>query len=163
MIRALVGILYESLKGYRQPKHIEASIPLTISVESELSYAQRERTREIAKENLSLIKGETKYLSENQIAFIVPSIRIGQNYLAGAESKPLNVVLDLPAGKISLQAVGESYEQIGKDIAVAKYLIAAQISKMPETDRRIYGEYLREGYKTHKNAGKNLAIGVTHN
>src|SRR5438093_2215420 len=49
------------------------------------------------------ILGETADISRTGIGFIVPSIRIKEKYLVGQE-RNLNVEIDLPTGKVFMQA-----------------------------------------------------------
>ncbi|CAN5706007.1 hypothetical protein BH18ACI1_BH18ACI1_08340 [soil metagenome] len=92
------------------------------------------------------ITGETKDLSKSGIAFIVPSIRLKENYLVG-ENRTLNAELDLPNGKISMKIVGLRYEQIGKHISASKFLIGAKILQMTDENREVYETFLRDGKK----------------
>ncbi len=90
------------------------------------------------------IRGETKDLSKTGIAFIVPSIRIREYYLVGA-SRPLNVEVDLPNGKIRMQMVGMRYEQIGIHDSVSDFLVGAKITKMDKADREVFEDFLQLG------------------
>lgn len=164
MIRTLVSRLHESLKVYLLPSRRKICIPVTISVERESNGVRRQDTgRLVRQETMPTIKGETKDLSENGIAFIVASVRLGQDYLVGA-GRPLNVVLDLPTGKICFRAVGLRHKPVGQNASASKYLIGARILQISEADRRIYAQYLRHGYKAQDLENKRLAtLGVTNN
>lgn len=106
-------------------------------------------------ENLSMA-GETVDLSSTGIGFIVSSIRIKENYLVG-EGRTLNIELDLPAGKVQMQIVGQRYEQIGQHISTSRYLIGATISKITEENREAYEYFMRYGDNRKKGS---FALGV---
>lgn len=88
--------------------------------------------------------GETQDLSAAGVAFFVPSIRIKENYLVG-DCSTLNAEMDLPAGKVQMQIVGQRYEQVGEHQSVARYLIGASILQMKAEDREIYENFLLQG------------------
>ena len=102
------------------------------------------------------ITGETKDLSQTGIAFVVSSIRLKENYLVG-EGRTLNAELDLPSGKIKMQIVGQRYEQVGKHISTANFLIGAKILRMTAENRELYQDFLRVGRK--RKAGS-LKLGI---
>ncbi len=94
-------------------------------------------------ENL-FVWGETQDLSRSGIAFLVPSIRIKENYLVGG-GRFLVAELDLPNGKISMKIVGQRYEQVGEHISTARYLVGASIQEITEENREAYNHFLRYG------------------
>lgn len=106
-------------------------------------------------ENL-VITGETQDLSRSGIAFIVPSIRIKENYLVG-EERILNAELDLPDGKVRMQIVGRRYEQVGEHISTSRYLVGAKITQMSREDYEAYELFLRYGNKRKKGS---LELGI---
>jgi hypothetical protein len=108
--------------------------------------------------NNLFLTGETKDLSQTGIAFIVSAVRVNEYYLVG-EGRTLNAELDLPNGKIKLQIVGQRYEQVGKHISVAQYLIGAKILYMTEENREVYEHFLRYGKKMKKGTGT-LQLGI---
>ncbi|MGI8493722.1 MAG: PilZ domain-containing protein [Pyrinomonadaceae bacterium] len=168
MIRKLVQYLNEYLRGYLLPPpsvRRKICVPAKISIESDSKGLRNSETGKLVmRENSSALstKCETRDLSENGLAFVVSSIRLGQNYLVGQAGKPLDVTLDLPSGKICFQAVGQRYEPLDEAASAAKYLIGAKITRISETDRRIYMEYLERGYKTSTD-NKALSLGISNN
>ena len=102
------------------------------------------------------ITGETKDMSKTGIGFIVPAIRIQENYLVGG-SRTLNVELDLPGGKVGMQVVGMRYEEVGEHISTARFLVGAKIMQISDEDREIYEYFLRHGNKRKKGS---FALGV---
>lgn len=108
--------------------------------------------------NLS-VRGETKDFSNTGIAFVVPSIRLRENYLVG-ENRTLDAELNLPGGKIKMRIVGQRYEQLGDEhSSTTSYLIGATIAQVSDGDREIYDEFLRSGIRTKINAGT-LEFGI---
>jgi hypothetical protein len=160
MIRTLVNRLNEYFKIHSLPSRQEVCVPVTISIKPELNSVRCKTTGKLVMQGATpIIKGETKDLSENGIAFIVACIRVGQNHLVG-EGKTINVVLDLPNGKVHFQALGQRYQPLGTDAAATKYLVGARIVRISETDRKAYEHYLRHGCKAQKAQNKSLALGI---
>jgi hypothetical protein len=160
MIRKLVRRLNESVVGRLSPERRKIQVPIAVSIKSEITGLRHGKTGKLVmSEELPVLRGETVDLSSEGFAFVVPCIRIGQNYLVGA-GKTLNVELDLPKGKVHFQAVGQRYEPISRDASVIKYLIGARISQMSERDREIYTEYLEHGVKAEKSGVKKLVFGT---
>lgn len=102
------------------------------------------------------ISGETKDLSKTGIAFIVSSIRLREYYLVG-EQRTLNAELDLPNGKITMQIIGQRYEQVGLHLSETKFLIGATITKISEDARDAYEHFLSHGKKRGK---ETFALGI---
>lgn len=96
-------------------------------------------------------------MSKTGIAFIVPAIRLREYYLVG-ERRTLNAEIDLPSGKIQMQIVGQRYEQVGKHISEARFLIGATIIRIDAQQREAYEEFLQFGKK--RNKAKGLALGI---
>lgn len=175
MIRKLVSRFNESLRDYLSSSSSSSSsrrrnicVPVTISIMPEdpcrLSRRGGRRSEpEIDDESATLsVKGVTKDLSENGLAFIVPSVRLGQHYLVGQARLTLGITLDLPNGKVCFKAVGERYEQFGESASAAvKYLIGASITEISVADRNAFTEYLRQAQKAQKS--EKLALGVSNN
>lgn len=99
------------------------------------------------------VRGNTKDLSLNGIAFVVPSIRLREYYLVG-ENRLLDVELSLPSGKIKMRVVGRRYEQVGDENSSAtSYMIGASIEEITDEDRKTYEDFLFTGIKTGVKAG----------
>ena len=168
MIRKLVGRLNESLRGYLSPQtslRRNICVPVTISIKTEESgVLRRADTGKLLMDGetaIRSVKGETKDLSENGLAFVVPSVRIGRNYLVGQTRQTLSVTLDLPNGKVCFKAVGERYEPVGETGSAAiKYLIGARITEISAADSKAYSEYLQQAKKAES---KGLALRTTNN
>lgn len=170
MIRKLVERLNEYLKDYMSPPSSarrKICVPVTVTIEPESINLRRRDTGKLVLEKDSpssaalIVKGKTSNLSAEEISFVVPSVRLGQHYLVGQNSKPLNITLDLPGGKVCFQAAGQRYEPVGDDTCATKYLIGAQITRISEADSNAYREFLENGYKNYSADGKKLPLGVT--
>ncbi len=98
----------------------------------------------------SALDGYTYDLSQGGISFIVPAIRIGNDYLTG-DNRRLHIVLELPAARqISFQAVAVRYHQIeandggGNNDGRKNYLVGARIAKIDEDTSRILTDFLKQ-------------------
>ena len=87
------------------PARYSFQVPIKIWFEPEYKTGKLQ----MPAENL-FVWGETHDLSRSGIAFVVPSIRIKENYLVGAGTRPLNAELDLPNGRAQMQLSGRRYE-----------------------------------------------------
>ena len=137
------------------------SFPMTVSIEPNGqtgSLRRRDTGRLVAKEEAPKFNGETKDFSANGIAFIVPFIRLGGNYLVG-EGRTLNVKLTLPNGNVAMQVVGQRYEQVGQHTSVPKYMVGAKIVAMDSRDRGLYEDYLN----LRKSNSADLALHLSQN
>ena len=72
------------------------------------------------------------------LALIVPAIRIGEHYLAGADRK-LHVKLDLPSGPVEMKVVTVRYEDLEDG---SGYLIGARILEISDADRASFEKYV---------------------
>lgn len=144
MIRKLISKFSETIAEQVVPTRKNLEIPIKIWFEPERNTGKLR----MPSENLT-ITGKTRDLSSSGIGFIVNAIRIQENYLVG-EGRVLNAELDLPNGKVRMQIVGRRYEQVGKHISTARFLVGAEITKISENDRETYFDFLRNGNKLRK-------------
>ena len=87
---------------------------------------------------LPKLDGYTLDVSATGLALIVPAIRIGEHYLAGADRK-LHVKLELPTGPVEMKVASVRYEGLDDD---SGYLIGAQILEMSDADRASFEKYV---------------------
>jgi PilZ domain len=87
------------------------------------------------------IEGHTLDVSTSGLALIVPVIRVGEHYLAG-EDHALQIMLELPTGKVELSARPVRYERLDEDESETGYLIGVNIAEMNDADRARYEEYV---------------------
>lgn len=113
--------------------------------------------QEIAK-NMAM-PGETVDLSRTGIAFLVSSIRDKEKYLVGQERK-LNIEIDLPSGKVSMQVIGRRYEKVGVHLSMEKFLVGAQIVRLESESNAAYDHFLRNGAGRRKRSAGSLELGI---
>jgi len=87
---------------------------------------------------LPTLDGYTLDFSVTGLALIVPAIRIGEHYLAGADRK-LHIKLELPSGPIEMKVASVRYESLEDDTG---YLIGARIVEMSDSDRKSFERYV---------------------
>jgi len=84
------------------------------------------------------LDGYTMDVSITGLALVVPAIRIGEHYLAGADRK-LHVKLDLPSGPVEMKVVTVRYEDLEDG---GGYLIGARILEISDADRATFEKYV---------------------
>lgn len=147
MLRQLVTKLSERFrKRFVSPRReLRELLPIKITLPppavAVMAGAAGEQRRVSAETQGFALKGKVRDLSDDGIAFIVPFIRLGENYLAG-ENKILNAEISLPDATVIAQIVGHRYKPIGDAIPATEYLIGARIVWMSEADRGAYKAYL---------------------
>ena len=87
---------------------------------------------------LPTLDGYTLDVSTTGLALVVPAIRIGEHYLAGADRK-LHVKLELPSGPVEMKVATVRYESLEDDTG---YLIGARIVEISDTDRVSFEKYV---------------------
>jgi hypothetical protein len=90
---------------------------------------------------LTALEGHTLDVSRTGLALIVPAIRIGEHYLAGADRK-LHVKLELPTGSVEMKVATVRYESLEESREETGYLIGARITDMSDADRATYDSYI---------------------
>jgi hypothetical protein len=73
------------------------------------------------------------------LTLVVPSIRVGGDYLTLEENR-LKIVLALPSGPVELLCSPVRFEQLAGDEG---YLVGVRILEMSDDERRLYAEHLR--------------------
>jgi hypothetical protein len=106
----------------------------------------------------SCIHGETADISRTGIGFIVPAIRIKEKYLVG-QQRNLNIEVDLPTGKVYMQALGCRYEKVGIHISAERFFVGAQILTLTGTDRENYETFLTNGNRA-PSAASRVGMGI---
>lgn len=101
--------------------------------------------------------GETRNLSRTGMAFIVPSIRINENYLVG-DGRVLNVEIDLPGARVRMKCIGQQYERLETRGGCSKYLVGVEIESLAADQRALYEAFL-DGPQQ-KQAAAALALGA---
>lgn len=146
MIRKLIARFNKSITERVHSARYDCEFPISIAFEP------NHKTGKLSAplENISL-KGVSRDLSETGIAFVVPSIRLKENYLVG-ENRTLCAELDLPNGRVRMIVAGQRYEQISDEhTSTTKYLIGAKIVSMNDADKEIYEYFLHNSDNFKKN------------
>ncbi|HEY0101160.1 MAG TPA: hypothetical protein VGB76_19700 [Pyrinomonadaceae bacterium] len=86
------------------------------------------------------LAGHTRDMGEDDLNLIVPSIRIGSDYLTIKDNK-LSVTLELPSGAVNLIAVPARFEQLEPE--GEGYLVGVRIEAMSAPERELYLQHLR--------------------
>ena len=88
------------------------------------------------------LAGRTRDLGEHDLNLVVPSIRIGGDYITLKENR-LSIKLELPSGVVALIATPARFEQLDGESAGEGYLVGVRIEEMSAPDRERYAAYLR--------------------
>ena len=86
--------------------------------------------------------GRTRNISETGIAFIVPTLRIGDEF-ANVIGSRLLIRLYLPAGHVEIHATPVRYEQLSQSSSERGYLIGVRITEMTDNEWVRMVEYIR--------------------
>ena len=160
MLTTLVKQVNKSLSDLFLSRH-KADLPISISVPPNKGQAIRNlETGEFRrKESMPTLKVKAIHLGKDSISFVVPSIRFCDANLAGYGTV-LNVEIELPAGKVTLEVIGERYERIGKRTSLAEYLVEAKIVYINPRQEEIYQDFLRHGDKHEITKSESLVFGI---
>ncbi len=140
----------------------KADLSISISIPPNKGQAIRnlETGQFRCKESLPVLKVKTISLSKTNISFVVPSIRFNDTHLAG-DGRVLNIEIELPNGKITLEVIGERYERIGKRTSLAEYMVEARIVYINPLEAEVYRNFLRNGGTASESKGNSLVFGIT--
>lgn len=134
--RRIVSQLRRFIGNRRRCKRVRTRLTFTLSLSDPKVSPNGAR-------RLPALNGHTLDISTTGIALIVPAIRIGEHYLAGAERK-LYVKLELPTGPIDMKVATVRYEGLEDD---SGYLIGARIVEMNDADRSNYEKHVTKVIK----------------
>ena len=87
------------------------------------------------------LAGYTRDISRSGLALIVPTIRIGGQYLT-SQQRTLEITLKLPTGIVQLQGTPVRYNPLEDEGADTGYIIGLLITEMNDGDRARYNAYL---------------------
>ena len=88
------------------------------------------------------LAGRTRDLGEGDLNLVVPSIRIGGDYITLKENR-LSIRLELPGGAVSLIATAARFEQLEGEGGGEGFLVGVRIEEMSDDDRERYAAHLR--------------------
>jgi hypothetical protein len=129
--RRIVSQLRRFIGNRRHSKRVRARLNFTLSLSDP-------RVATNGSRRLPTLNGHTMEVSLTGLALIVPAIRIGEHYLAGADRK-LYVKLELPGGSVEMKVVTVRYENLDDG---SGYLIGARILEMSDADRGSFQKYV---------------------
>ena len=138
LIRSIAGRLREFVGNRRvAPRyvtHLEVGLALNVTLPG--ADASKKDTKPLK------LAGYTRDISASGLALIVPSIRVGGQYVTG-ENRRLRIMLKLPDGPIEIQATPVRYSPLdAADGVDTGYLVGVQIVGMSDEDRARFNAYL---------------------
>lgn len=140
LIRSIAGRLREFVGNRRvAPRyvtHLEVGLALNVSLPGTNAGAQ-------ANDSPLRLAGYTRDISASGLALIVPSIRVGGQYVTG-EKRRLRIMLKLPTGPIEIYATPVRYSPLDEDGVDTGYLVGVQIVSMSDEDRALFNTYLEK-------------------
>jgi PilZ domain len=145
--RRIVSRLRRFIGNRRHSKRVRARLSFTLSLSDP-------RVSSNGARRLPTLDGHTMDVSSTGLALLVPAIRIGGHYLAGADRR-LHVKLELPSGPVEMKVATVRYESLEDDTG---YLIGARILEMSDTDRASFEKYVST--VLHKNPSTDYAESV---
>jgi PilZ domain-containing protein len=89
------------------------------------------------------LEGYTRDISEDGLAIIVPSLRVGDTYLNSEDCTVRVVLLEVPAGSVEIYATPVRYQYLEVSGPEEGHLLGLRITKMSDEDRARYDRYLR--------------------
>ena len=131
--RRIASHLRRFIGNRRSCKRVRARLKFTLSLSDPRVHSNGSR-------RLPKLDGHTLDVSMTGVALVVPAIRIGEHYLAGADRK-LHIKLELPSGAVEMMVATVRYESMEDE---SGYLIGAQILEMSDTDRVSYEKYVAQ-------------------
>jgi hypothetical protein len=120
----------------RRSARYAARIPFNVSV------ADPKRAGATGAKPAPSLAGRTRDLGEGDLNLVVPSIRIGGDYITLKENR-LSITLELPSGAVGLIATPARFEQLDGEGAGEGYLVGVRIEEMSAPDRERYVAHLR--------------------
>jgi PilZ domain-containing protein len=131
--RRIVSHLRRFIGNRRRSRRVRARLSFTLSLTDP-------RVNSNGSRRLPSLAGYTLDVSTTGLALIVPAIRIGEHYLAGADRK-LHVKLELPSGPVEMKVATVRYESMEDE---SGYLIGARITEISEADRISFEKYVAD-------------------
>src|SRR5215218_3867420 len=102
--RRIVSSLRRFLGNRRRHKRVRARLTFRISLSDP-------RVKSNGARRLPKVDGHTLDISTTGLALVVPAIRVGEHYLAGADRK-LFLKLELPTGPVEMKVTTVRYESL---------------------------------------------------
>ena len=129
--RRIVSHLRRFIGNRRRSRRVRARLNFTLSLSDP-------RVNTNGGRRLPKLAGHTLDVSVTGLGLVVPAIRIGEHYLAGAD-RTLHIKLELPSGPVEMKVATVRYESLEDE---SGYLIGARILEMSDTDRMSFQKYV---------------------
>jgi hypothetical protein len=129
--RRIVSHLRRFVGNRRRSRRVRARLNFTLSLSDP-------RVNSNGSRRLPKLDGHTLDVSATGLALIVPAIRIGEHYLAGAD-RMLHIKLELPSGPVEMKVATVRYESLEDE---SGYLIGARILEMSDADKVSFERYV---------------------
>jgi len=129
--RRIVSHLRRFIGNRRRSRRVRARLNFTLSLSDP-------RVSSNGGRRLPKLDGHTLDVSVTGLALVVPAIRIGEHYLAGADRK-LHIKLELPSGPVEMTVATVRYESLEDE---SGYLIGARILEMSDMDKVSFEKYV---------------------
>jgi hypothetical protein len=137
-LRSIINRLREHVGNRRAaPRyvtHLEVGLILNIAL-------SESGKRASAEGSALRLTGYTRDISRSGLALIVPTIRIGGQYLT-SQHRTLELTLKLPTGMVQLQGTPVRYSPLEDEGRDTGYIIGLLITQMDAADRARYDAYL---------------------
>ncbi|HEX7332999.1 MAG TPA: PilZ domain-containing protein [Pyrinomonadaceae bacterium] len=129
--RRIVSRLRRFIGNRRNSRRVRVRLNFTLSLSDP-------RVNSNGSRRLPQLNGHTLDVSATGLALVVPAIRIGEHYLAGAD-RELHIKLELPSGPVEMKVGTVRYESLEDE---SGYLIGARILEMSDTDKVSFEKYV---------------------
>src|SRR5215217_7034635 len=129
--RRIVSHLRRFIGNRRRSRRMRARLSFTLSLSDP-------RVNSNGSRRLPKLDGYTLDVSTTGLALVVPAIRIGEHYLAGAD-RELHVKLELPSGPVEMKVVTVRYESMEDG---SGYVIGTRIREISDADRASFEKYV---------------------
>jgi c-di-GMP-binding flagellar brake protein YcgR len=139
MIRSVVSRVRVYFKDRRQAPRLRTRVLFSLSV-------RRQARANGAPAADRTLKGHTRDISSTGLAMMLPQVHLEGHHLA-AESRELQVLLELPSGVIPLVVVPKRYEKLDDSELGCTYLIGVKIVQITDEDRIRLENFIARGLK----------------
>ena len=129
--RRIVSQIRRFIGNRRRSKRVRTRLSFTLSLSDP-------RVSMNGGRRLPRLDGYTLDVSITGLALVVPAIRIGEHYLAGAD-RELHVKVELPSGPVEMKVVTVRYENLEDG---SGYVIGTRIREISDADRASFEKYV---------------------
>lgn len=136
LFRSLAARLRQYFKDRRHAERRKVRLPASVSLIEKVKKVNSRRS-------LATLRGQTRDISRDGLAFVVSAIHIDGHYLVG-EGRTLLVELELPDGTVQIKVTPVRYERLDEDESLLGYLIGAGITQMSDEDRERFMAYIAQ-------------------